>query len=86
MFSFGNLYTVCPRSLDPNCIVTYYINLAKTSWTHSTAEMILLGFILVELVPLHVPVHDRLVVLATQHIHLDLLGPNHRADNSSQPL
>ena len=40
-----------------------------------TPEKILLGFILVEIVPLHVPVHERLVILATQHIHLNLLGP-----------
>ena len=27
-------YTVCPRSLDPNYIVTYYIMLVKTSWAY----------------------------------------------------
>ena len=41
--SFGNyadmlafiLSTVCPRSLDPIYIVTYYIIWVKTSWTDS---------------------------------------------------
>ena len=28
--------TICPRCLDPYCIVNYYINWAKTSWTYST--------------------------------------------------
>ena len=27
--------TVCPRRLGPICIVTYYINWVKTSWTYS---------------------------------------------------
>ena len=29
--------TVCPRSSDPFYIVTYYIKLVTTSWTHSTS-------------------------------------------------
>ena len=28
-------YTVCPRSLDPFYIVSYYINLVKTYWPYS---------------------------------------------------
>ena len=28
--------TICPRSSDPFCIVTYYIKWVTTSWTHST--------------------------------------------------
>ena len=28
--------TVCPRSSDPFCIVTYYIIWVTTSWTYST--------------------------------------------------
>ena len=29
-------YTVCPRILDPICIVTYYIKWVQTSWTYRT--------------------------------------------------
>ena len=28
--------TICPRSSDPFCIVTYYIRLVTTSWTYSS--------------------------------------------------
>ena len=28
--------TVCPKSLNPFYLVTYYIEWGKTSWTHST--------------------------------------------------
>ena len=28
--------TVCPRSIDPFDIVSYYINQVKTSWTYGT--------------------------------------------------
>ena len=28
--------TYCPKSLGPFCIVSYYINFVKTSWTYST--------------------------------------------------
>ena len=31
-----NLYTVCPKSLDPFDKVSYFIKLVKTSWTFST--------------------------------------------------
>ena len=30
------IYTVCPRSLDPSHIVSYYKTHAKTFWTYST--------------------------------------------------
>ena len=30
------LLTVCPRSLDPIFIATYYIKWVKTPWTYST--------------------------------------------------
>ena len=30
-----DLHTVCPRSLDPIYIATYYIKWVKTSWTDS---------------------------------------------------
>ena len=31
----GDVYTVCPRSSNPFCVVTYYIKWVTTSWTHS---------------------------------------------------
>ena len=30
--------TICPRSSDPLCIVSSYINWVTTSWTHSSSE------------------------------------------------
>ena len=30
---FNTTITVCPRSLDPIYVITYYIRLTKTSWT-----------------------------------------------------
>ena len=35
-----NKNTVCPRSNDPFCIVTYYIKWVTTSWTYSTSSSI----------------------------------------------
>ena len=32
---FGFSFTVCPRSLAPLNIVSFYINLVNTSWTDS---------------------------------------------------
>ena len=28
-----NAYTICPRSTDPFCMVSYYIKWVTTSWT-----------------------------------------------------
>ena len=36
-------YTVCPRSLDPFYIVTYYVKWDETSWTYS---MWIVGYLL----------------------------------------
>ena len=35
-----SFYTICPRSVDPFFIVTYYIKWIKTSWTYSTGVRI----------------------------------------------
>ena len=32
---FSQLYTACPRILDPIYILTFYISWVKTSWTDS---------------------------------------------------
>ena len=32
--------TICPRSLDPFYVETYYISLVKTSWTYSITGII----------------------------------------------
>ena len=35
-----HLTTVCPGSSDPFYVVTYYIKLVNTSWTHSLGTII----------------------------------------------
>ena len=35
---WGEETTVCPRSSDPFYVVTYYIKLVTTSWTHSICK------------------------------------------------
>ena len=36
-----NNHTVCPRSLDPIVMMTYYIESVKTSWTHSIQRLLI---------------------------------------------
>ena len=42
------IHTVSPRSLDPFCMVSYYIKWAKTSWKHKPSFSIIL-FVLLSL-------------------------------------
>ena len=37
----SNAHNICPRSLDPFYLVSYYIDWAKTSWTDSTSLIFL---------------------------------------------